>query len=268
MAGYRALLADPASGGSSSAARPPTSPTGSTTSPSIAVIIYVWQHGAFELALLAVALHPALRHRRAVPRGLGRSHRAQAGAGRHQRGPRRRDARDGGRAQHLRSCSSSSSCARSSTRLQPGAPGGAAGDHARAAAGPPPTRCIRASDRRPRSSARRSAAALMLLLPVQGVFVVNGAAVRACRRRLRARDDCRRGPRPTQEHPTIWSQFGAGLRRVPPQPADVRGARLRGRRATSRFFLYDTQIGLLDRAARLQRDGRSGSRSRPRASAG
>ena len=84
---------------------------------------------------------------------------------------------------------------------------------------------------------------LMLVLPVQGIFVVNGvlsalAVVAFAFLQLPAR------AAPPQEHPTIWSQFGAGF-------AEFLRNRLMfavlafAAAANFTFFLYDTQIGLL-----------------------
>ena len=80
----------------------------------------------------------------------------------------------------------------------------------------------------------------MLLLPIQGVFVVNGllSALAVLGFALVTIP-----PRPpmSSEHPTIWSQFGAGF-------AEFRKSRLMFAvlafvaAAHFTFFLYDTQI--------------------------
>jgi MFS family permease len=85
---------------------------------------------------------------------------------------------------------------------------------------------------------------LMLIMPVQGVFVVNGAlsALSVLGFALVTLP-----PRPptTEAHPTIWSQFGAGF-------AEFRKSRLMFAvlvfvsAAHFCFFLYDTLLGLLN----------------------
>jgi MFS family permease len=85
--------------------------------------------------------------------------------------------------------------------------------------------------------------ALMLILPAQGVFIFNGllSALAVLGFALASIP-----PRPpvAEEHPTLWSQFGAGF-------AEFRKTRLMlavlvfVAAAHFTFFLYDTQIALL-----------------------
>jgi MFS family permease len=84
---------------------------------------------------------------------------------------------------------------------------------------------------------------LMLLFPVQGVFVVNGLLSALAVLGFAFVTIPPRAP-VTEEHPTLWSQFGAGFR-------EFRKSRLMFAvlafvaAANFTFFLYDTQIGLL-----------------------
>lgn len=85
--------------------------------------------------------------------------------------------------------------------------------------------------------------ALMLILPAQGVFVVNGLLSALAILGFAVVAIPPRQP-VTEEHPTLWSQFGAGF-------AEFRKTRLMSAvlafvaAAHFTFFLYDTQIALL-----------------------
>lgn len=85
--------------------------------------------------------------------------------------------------------------------------------------------------------------ALMLIVPIQGVFIANGLLSALAVLGFALVNIPPRAP-VTEEHPTIWSQFGVGF-------AELRKTRLMFAAvsfvaaAHFVFFLYDTQIALL-----------------------
>jgi MFS family permease len=242
MAGYRALLADPAQRRLLLGSAPADFADWLDYVALIAVIIYVWHHGAFELALLAVAftlpyvlIAPFLAawvDRTDLKRVLIASNAIRAVA-----------TLSLAVAPNvwvlfllvmLRSLADSAFNPARQAALQ-------------AITAEPQLTTVNALHAGLGQTAKivgpAIGGALMLFLPVQGVFVVNGllSALAVLGFALVTIP-----PRPpaTEEHPTLWTQFGAGF-------AEFRKSRLMFAvlafvaAAHFTFFLYDTQIGLL-----------------------